>query len=66
MKMSLYIKQKLLMQRLTPIEKDIIMKHMWPLTAIPPRYPESFLVSFIDKLIASKGVAKDVLNGRKK
>lgn len=51
---------------LTPIERDIIMKHMWPLTVIPPRYPESFLVSFIDKLIASKEVAKDVLNGRKK
>ena len=50
---------------LTPRERDIIMKHMWPLTVIPPRYPESFLVSFIDKLIASKEVAKDVLNGRK-
>ncbi len=51
---------------LTPIEKDIIMKHMWPLTVIPPRYPESFLVSLIDKLIASKEVAKDVQHGRKK
>jgi len=51
---------------LTPIERDIIMKHMWPLTVIPPRYSESFLVSFIDKLVASKEVAKDVLNGRKK
>lgn len=47
---------------LTPIERDIIMKHMWPLTVIPPRYPESFLVSLIDKLIASKEVAKDILN----
>jgi len=49
---------------MTPIEKDIIVKHMWPLTVIPPRYPESFLVSFIDKLVASKEVARDVLNGR--
>jgi len=51
---------------MTPIEKDIIVKHMWPLTIIPPRYPESFLVSFIDKLVAGKEVARDVLNGKKK
>lgn len=42
------------------------MKHMWPLTVIPPGYPESFLVSFIDKLIAGKEVARDVLNGKRK
>ena len=42
--------------QLTPIERDIIIKHMWPLTIIPPRYPESFLVSFIDKFIASREV----------
>ena len=51
---------------LTPIEKDIIMKHMWPLTVIPPRYPESFLVSFIDKLVAGKEVSRIVLNGKNK
>ena len=47
---------------ITPIERDIIMKHMWPLTVIPPRYPESFLVSFIDKLVAGKEVARDVFH----
>ena len=31
-------------------EKDIILKHMWPLTLRSvPRYKESFLVSLIDK-----------------
>lgn len=30
-------------------EKDIILRHMWPLTPIPPKYRESFLVSFSDK-----------------
>ncbi|MCI1965447.1 MAG: phosphohydrolase [Oscillospiraceae bacterium] len=30
-------------------EKDIILRHMWPLTPIPPKYRESFLVSFADK-----------------
>lgn len=30
-------------------EKDIILRHMWPLTPVPPKYRESFLVSFSDK-----------------
>lgn len=31
-------------------EKDIIVKHMWPLTLRSvPKYKESFLVSFVDK-----------------
>jgi uncharacterized protein len=29
-------------------EKDIIRKHMWPLTFVPPRYPESWVVCFVD------------------
>jgi uncharacterized membrane protein/HD superfamily phosphodiesterase len=39
---------------LNDIEKDIIIKHMWPLTLIPPKYKESFIVSFADKYLASK------------
>ena len=35
-------------------EEDIIKKHMWPLTLIPPFYPESFLVSFIDTYCSIK------------
>lgn len=30
-------------------EKDIILKHMWPITLIPPRYIEGFLLSIVDK-----------------
>ncbi|MDO4282389.1 MAG: HDIG domain-containing protein [Clostridia bacterium] len=30
-------------------EKDIIIKHMWPLTIVPPKYKESYIVSFMDK-----------------
>jgi len=33
---------------LTDMEQDIIKKHMWPLTLIPPRYAESWLVCFAD------------------
>ncbi len=39
---------------LSPIEKDIILRHMWPLTPIPPKYPESFIVCMIDTLVATK------------
>jgi len=39
---------------LNEIEKDIIVKHMWPLTLVPPKYKESFVVSFADKYLASK------------
>jgi uncharacterized protein len=38
---------------LTKIEKDIIIKHMWPLTITPPRYYESFVVTFVDKYVSS-------------
>lgn len=30
-------------------EQDIILKHMWPLTIIPPRYLESFILTLVDK-----------------
>lgn len=33
-------------------EKDIIVKHMWPVTWRLPRYPESFIVTFVDKYSA--------------
>ncbi len=39
---------------LNEIERDIIVKHMWPLTIIPPRYKESYVVSFADKLLSSQ------------
>ena len=33
-------------------EKDIIVKHMWPLTPALPKYAESFVVSTADKMCA--------------
>ena len=42
---------------LNAIEKDIVIKHMWPLTLVPPRFKESFVVSFADKYLASKEYA---------
>jgi uncharacterized membrane protein len=39
---------------LNELEKDIIVKHMWPLTLIPPKYQESYIVTFTDKYVASR------------
>lgn len=38
---------------LTDRERDIIRKHMWPLTPSFPRYPETLVVSCVDKYCAS-------------
>ncbi|BCN30299.1 HD domain-containing protein [Anaeromicropila herbilytica] len=35
---------------LTEIEKDIILKHMWPLTLSVPSYKEAFIVCIADKI----------------
>lgn len=39
---------------LNDIEKDIILKHMWPITFSTPHYPETFIVTFVDKYCALK------------
>lgn len=35
--------------KLTPREKDIIKKHMWPLTVVPPMCREAWIVTTADK-----------------
>jgi len=39
---------------LNDMERDIILNHMWPLSASLPRYKETFVVSFIDKFISTR------------
>ena len=39
---------------LNEVEKDIILKHMWPLTIRFPRFSESYIVTFVDKYCATK------------
>jgi uncharacterized membrane protein len=46
------------------IEEDIIKKHMWPLTIVPPKYKESFIVSFADKYLSSKEFISYFKSGR--
>ncbi|KAA9291849.1 phosphohydrolase [Aerococcus urinae] len=38
---------------LNEVEHDIIIKHMWLATWQLPAYPESFVVTFVDKYLAS-------------
>ena len=33
-------------------EKEIIKKHMWPVTVIPPRYLETYIITYVDKYFA--------------
>lgn len=40
-------------------EEDIIVKHMWPLTVVPPKYTESWMVSFVDKGVAILEMVKE-------
>jgi len=40
--------------RLSKKEEDIIKKHMWPLTLVPPRYPESLVVALVDTYCSAR------------
>jgi uncharacterized protein len=39
---------------LTEKEEDIIKKHMWPLTVLPPHYMESLVVSLVDTFCSAR------------
>lgn len=39
--------------KLTPVEMDIIQKHMFPLTVVPPMHRESYLVCLADKICST-------------
>lgn len=41
---------------LTKKEKEIIKKHMWPLTVIPPTCREAYIISYYDKVCTSREV----------
>lgn len=43
------LKNSLKLFNLNEKEKDIIVKHMWPVTIKFPKYPESYIVTLTDK-----------------
>ncbi|MCL2056943.1 MAG: HD domain-containing protein [Oscillospiraceae bacterium] len=47
---------------LSEIEEDIILKHMWLVTLPFPRYKESFVVTFVDKICAVSEFSKSVFS----
>lgn len=44
--------------RLTPVEENIIISHMWPLSRRMPRYREAVVVNLADKLCATAEVCR--------
>ncbi len=49
---------------LNKIEKDIILNHMWPLTIRPPRYIETYIITFVDKYCAINETLKYIQKKR--
>lgn len=49
---------------LNEIEEDIIKKHMWLATLRPPRYKESYVVTFVDKYCAIREFAIGVFSSK--
>lgn len=43
---------------LNEIEQNMILRHMWPVTVIPPRYLESFILTLVDKHCAMEEFAE--------
>jgi len=44
------------------IESDIIVKHMFPLTPSPPKYPEGWIVTCVDKYVTIAEYIEDLLH----
>lgn len=43
-------------------EKDIILKHMWPVTIVFPRYKESYVLTIVDKYCALMESSTEIRN----
>lgn len=51
---------------ITDREADIIVKHMFPLTLRPPKYPESWIVTMVDKYVTVSEYVEDIVTAVKK
>ncbi len=49
---------------LSAVERDCILRHMWPLTIIPPKYPESLIVCLADKIVSVREMYASLLAGK--
>ena len=46
---------------LSKLEQDIILKHMWPLTFVPPKHLEGFVVTLVDKYCSIAETYKKII-----
>ncbi len=46
---------------LSPIAKDVICRHMFPLNIHPPRYRESYIVTVADKVCATREFCRSLI-----
>lgn len=44
--------------KLNKIEQNMILRHMWPVTVVPPRYIEGFILTIVDKHCAMEEFAE--------
>jgi len=44
-------------------EKDIITKHMWPVTFALPKYPQTFILTLVDKYCATMESFEEMFSG---
>lgn len=58
-KIAAYNAEKYFPHLINEIVKDIILKHMWPLTIYTPKYKESWIVCIVDKKCSLKDLKKD-------
>jgi uncharacterized protein len=47
--------------QLSQVEKDIIIKHMFPLTPVPPMHLEGWIVCFVDKVCSTKETTNGII-----
>lgn len=43
---------------LNEVEKEVITKHMWPVTLFPPKYAETYVICFTDKYCGTLEIAE--------
>jgi len=60
---SISLQNSLRFFTLNEIERDAILRHMWPLTPVPPRYRESLIVSIADKRATLRDFITNVRTG---
>ncbi|MCR4888045.1 MAG: HAD family hydrolase [Ruminococcus sp.] len=46
------LQNAVLLTDISPMERDIIQKHMWPMTRPKPSYKETYVITFVDKYCA--------------